>query len=551
MRKGLPIAAPLVAVGLLALSAVDRLGWARLSQWREDQATNLWLGLTRGALDLPVGLVNSVGVPNPNGMALLGIPLARLPGLLAVSFTLGAIQAALVVALCFSLSLRLRERTVLALLLLSSVLLRASSVEFWNQWLVTSVNLAFALSVVRYLRRPSTAWVPLWTALVLLAPSLYLAGLASSVVFAGTAALLLRIHRPSSSPATRTFALVASLLVACASAWVTWVPYLRAVGVEGALGAAPMPLLSRIDGAVDSLLRSPLWWPAAWVGPSAFVILQSSPEILSRLAVRALRVADGLLLAQHVLVVGACLAWMWQWRRGRTRGDDRARSPMDPALRELAWLGGIAAAAYAVTPALGGPTWVRHQRLDIALPWLPLLLVTWFGAALVIPLRPGARAVRAITLGIALALVAAGLVLGHAVQDSYLTYRGPVLVPADVPLRDKLAVVDFLAADWRDRGGGGAIPVDYDLGGGTWDWVPEFGRKLERWYPAPMTLGRAFDHELLRRHGLSNAQEGRARAAPGGGRYVVGYLALPPTPIAGHATREIPIGRLRVTVVDP
>ncbi len=537
-----------VAASLLVASSIDRLGWARLAQWREDQATNLWLGFTRSVSELPVGLVSSVGIPNPNGMPLLAIPLSRLPGLYAVSWALGIVQAALVVGLCFSLSLGLIQRTALALVLLSSVLLRASSVEFWNNWVLVSLNLAFAISVVRYLRRPSLRWLPVWAFLVMLAPSLYLAGLVNGIVYAGTAGLLLFAHRPVSSPMTRRLAISASAAVVIASAWATWIPYAREVGWAGIHAASPQGPATRILGAAASLVRSPLWHPGPWLDASSFVILQSSREILSSRAQAALGWTHRLLAAQvlTLLLVFALFVWSrWAHRR------DAVRPGPAPAFRETAWLAGVVVAAYVLSPLLGGPVWAGGARMEMALQWFPLLVVGWFGGAMVLPLPPAPAGVaRSATVAIAVLLAAANLVLGRAVEDSYFSYRGPVLVPADVPLPDKIAVVDLVAADARARQAGGSVAIDYDLGGGVWDWVPSFGEGLGRWYPAPMTLGRAFDYELLRRHGLANSQEGRVRAPPGGGRYLVGYPWTPPPSPPGGMVHHVPVGRLRLTVVD-
>ncbi len=541
-----------VAAALLGAAIFDRLDWARLAQWREDQATNLWLGFTHGLLDLPVGLISSVGTPNPNGMPLLGIPLSRLPGLLSVSWTLGAIQATLVVALCFSLTLERSARMALALALLSAVLLRASSVEFWNNWILTSVNLAFTASVIRYLRRPSWAWLPAWSLLVLLGPSVYLAGLVNGLVFAAAAVALLRFHPPASSPHVRTAAVAASLLLVIVSGWVTWAPFLREVGIAGIATATSVDLPTRALGGATSLVGSPLWWPFTWVASSSFVILQSSREILSPVALQALEVAGALLAAQCATALTAFVIFAWQGRTVHLANPGTVPPRAGLGLREPAWIGGMVAAAYVVSPLLGGPAWAHGERMEMAVQWFPMLFVAWFTGGLAFPLPPRAhRLVRATTLVVALLFSVTNVVLGEAVRDSYSSYRGSVLIPADVPLADKVAAVDFIAMDWRRRGGGVAVPVDYDLGGGAWDWVPVFGAGLTRWYPAPMTLGRAFDYELLRRHGLANDQEGRIRVPPGTGQYVVGYLGFPPLLTPGRSFREVPIGRLRVSVADP
>ena len=99
---------------------------------------------------------------------------------------------------------------------------------------------------------------------------------------------------------------------------------------------------------------------------------------------------------------------------------------------------------------------------------------------------------------------------GFLIVKSHLDYRGDVLLISDqdVPLVHKMQAVDFIASDWKARSDANVIPVDYRLGGVLWEWVPEFGQQMEQWYPAPMTLGRSFDYDFLRRYGLWNAQEG-------------------------------------------
>ena len=201
---------------------------------------------------------------------------------------------------------------------------------------------------------------------------------------------------------------------------------------------------------------------------------------------------------------------------------------------------------------MGGPVWLVGERLDSGLQFLPILLIIWFAAPLILPVQEDVRG----DLWIATYLVATGyvitnVVLGAAVLESYRTYRGPVLFPADVSATDKTEVVDFIAEDWRREGKGQAVPVFYDVGATDWRWVPALGRKMERWYPAPMTLGRVFDYELLRRHGLSNSQEGIAERSASKVRYVVEYRAARTRwPVRGDAVRHRLFGRLRVVIID-
>ena len=129
------------------LLLVDRYYWAQISQWREDQATNIWLGYTAGIGRMPVGLISSANIPNPNGMGLLGFFLSVLPNLLSVSFFLGAVQIILLILLVLvgwkSFGRDWQYFLLATIPPLSSVILRSTSVEFWNQYTITLINVFF------------------------------------------------------------------------------------------------------------------------------------------------------------------------------------------------------------------------------------------------------------------------------------------------------------------------------------------------------------------------------------------------------------------------
>ena len=70
----------------------DRVLFALITSWREDQGANLWIGYYYFEWPPPAGLLSSIKIPNLNGMINLGARLAWLPGLIAVSSVLGIIQ---------------------------------------------------------------------------------------------------------------------------------------------------------------------------------------------------------------------------------------------------------------------------------------------------------------------------------------------------------------------------------------------------------------------------------------------------------------------------
>ena len=190
-----------------------------------------------------------------------------------------------------------------------------------------------------------------------------------------------------------------------------------------------------------------------------------------------------------------------------------------------------------------------NQRADQTVQFLPLFLHFIFLLPFSITNYATERILSTISNAIVGIFVAVNLLCGFFILHDHLQYRGDILTEADVPLVHKMQAVEFIAKDWKNHSDSKIIPVDYDLGGGKWDWVPEFGKKLAKWYPAPMTQGRSFDYELLRRYGLTNQQERTLLRTFGDGRYLVTYAFQDP-PLREGQIRHYVFGRLRVSIVE-
>ena len=180
-----------------------------------------------------------------------------------------------------------------------------------------------------------------------------------------------------------------------------------------------------------------------------------------------------------------------------------------PVVRVTALAAVFVLASYACGAYLNGPAWMDGERPDQTVQFLPACLLIVFLSPFTVSIEGSAqRLIAGIAYGVLVAFATASLACGFLTIRDHLSYRGPALTEADVPLTDKEQVVDLIAASWKIRSASRNVPADYHLGGSVWDWVPEFGRGLQRWYRAPMTAGRAFNYKLLRRHGLTNQQEG-------------------------------------------
>ncbi len=545
----------LIGVLFITLIIIDRYYWAQISQWREDQATNIWLGYTTGITHIPVGLISSSNdIPNPNGMIVLGFFLSALPDLLSVSVFLGLAQIALLSLIGWKF---FRSNWHYFLLVtvpsLSSVILRSTSVEFWNQYTITIINIFFIFWALQYLEKPSLWNLPPIVALIFLAPSLYLAGLVNAIVMTLITLGLLAYKRPSK---TGLWPVVIGIaLIILFSVFITWLPYFQNVSLQkitsyqkDALG--PIAFLKSIW---TSFFGIPVYGIFQWADPSVFSLAfkHTDGRILTSWAKTLLGWVGWSYLLQAVFAVIAISYAVLRTRVRRSFNTISDSSLNIPALRLVTLSVLFVSLSSALSRVLGGPDWINGERPDQTVQFLPLFLFFIFGLPILI--RIDGRAGEVITTVSYFFLsifTVVNLLCGFVIIRDHLDYRGKILSEADVPLANKIQVVDFIAKDWKSHSSSNVIPVDYDLGGKKWDWLPEFGLQLTKWYPAPMSMGRGFDYELLRCYGLRNQQEGIQLRTFGSGRYLVTYAFQAPPQIDNRKITKYIFGRVRVSVVE-
>ncbi|HEY3312529.1 MAG TPA: hypothetical protein VGK00_12890 [Anaerolineales bacterium] len=532
---------------------VDRLAWASVSQWHNDQAINIWLGYTRGLFDMPVGLISTQNFPNPNGMFIVGFFLSRLPDLWFVSTFLGCSQAGLIIWIArnnFGAFNRLFF--VAAVPLLTSIILRPVSVEFWNQYFIAFINLLFLIWALRYLDRPSLWKIPSVVVLICIAPALYLAGVVNSLAMTLVGAAVIFYRPPSGWKSGWQKPFLMSLLVIACSVVVTWLPYFRSIRLSQLLELNPgghLNYLQSLRVIGETVIGFPLYAPVQW----AYVtFLNNSSEILSKPANWLVQATVWLGVAQGTLALAAVsigLMTIW-FKRSR---PFLLSNFINPQAARLALLSAVfIIVSYSISPLLGGAIWAEGQRSDQVVQFLPLFMFVNFLSPFVFRLPVAAeKFLGRLAYSLLILYATVNILAGIFIIQSHLDYRGNMLTVADmdVPLVQKMQAVDFIATDWRSISKSDVIPVDYRLVGGIWGWIPEFGLQMQPWYPAPMTLGRSFDYDLLRRYGLRNLQEGVQFRKFGTGRYLVTYAFEPEPSLPGVLMSVHLFGRIRVNIV--
>ncbi|MEA2163733.1 MAG: hypothetical protein QOK37_1860 [Thermoanaerobaculia bacterium] len=531
MKKHL--AAIVFVAGCLLLIA-DRVAWASVSQWREDQALSMWLGSHFFSQPTPVGLLNSVGIPNPNGIAIVGLLLSPLPGLFAVSIFLGCVSAAAAFVVVVPERKELRRMWPALVVLWSSIHLRGLGVELWGQWLMIPMDLLFIAASVAYLRRPRLVHWGIVGVLIFAAPAIYLAGLVNAVVFAMVwiAVVLYAKLRLRREVTFRWFHVAATLLpIAVTAFFVTWLPYLRVVSMQGVVHRVGLPFGQRLKESFLALVTMP-----AALGDllrCGLAPLLQADDIV-RPAAFALAALSG--LAASIQVIVLAVAAVLVIKRKHANGSGLEASVIAALLIVL---------SFPLSPLLGGFLWHRGERLDQSIQFLPLLLLILFS----VPLSIDHAMVRRTTIVLVVLFGVTSTMAGLIVVNDHLQYRGPILSQADVPLIQKTAAVRWIANDWRARSHSRPVPVAYELVG-IWRFLPAYGKLVSRWYPGQMSIGRAFDYELLRQYGLANAYEGLVDRPNQQARYVVSYAFMPPPSYVSANASEHLFGRLRVSVQE-
>ncbi|HYQ16075.1 MAG TPA: hypothetical protein VEQ58_09960, partial [Polyangiaceae bacterium] len=435
--------------------------------------------------------------------------------------------------LCWALIRRVSFGAALALFLSIGCLVayRSSGSEPFSQWLMLPTTLACVFFFLWGLKEPSFKLLFVLLGLLWIPPALYIAGALNSAIFA----LALGVCLLRDDFRRRLWASEWKLPLGLFALWsaaqllLIWKPYFSAVSLHDLRAVSKTAPSERVTRALLELVRIPLWlWTDAVNAefrPSYYtdarIVSSSWFPFLGHAAQWLFRA----LLAVVVALGVRARIWqqreLWAW---------------------IYWPLLLLALALVCSPLLGGPCFTRGERADIGFQWICLV----FLPIAVVLAAPGIfKPLRLAGYGLLLSFVAAQMAAGFITYGAHNRYKGDVLSEVDVPVRQKMAVVDTIVSEAKQRHLEGDLPIDYVVGGGIWNWIGRIRHpKLEQ-YGYPYTLGRAYDYDLDRRYGIKNSLEGRRKRNPSWG-FAVNYRFEPSLKRPGQ-NFEREIGRLRVS----
>jgi len=178
-----------------------------------------------------------------------------------------------------------------------------------------------------------------------------------------------------------------------------------------------------------------------------------------------------------------------------------------------------------ISPAIGGREFLKYQRMDNYIETYFIYLYIWFFLGFCYKNFKLSKLLHFINSFLLIFFVMFNIYFSYNILFDNYQNKSTVLSDSDVPMLYKQQITEYIADDWSKTGDSNKIPIFYDLGGGIYDWVNEFGTQYSPYYPSnPYTIGRGFDYILKKQYNLSNSQEGKQFRNIEESKYIISYI---------------------------
>ncbi|MBF0300757.1 MAG: hypothetical protein HQK51_18730 [Oligoflexia bacterium] len=247
-------------LALFLLALIDSAYWANVSQWREDQGMNIWLGFTQKISEISIGIPSSRKIPNPNGAVFVGAVLSIFPSLWWSSFILGIFNKIVILLFSYLAFNNKKFSLLFAILLLSLINLRNASCELWNNWLLISVNLLYFSVLIKYFKKRTFFYAMLIYLFILLPPSFYLGGVLNSICYFVCSTFVLYCFPVSEKKNAKnlSFNFIVLLIVIFLFVYYVYYPYFSTIEFKALVDFPKPPIHLRLERFIREIIRFPL-----------------------------------------------------------------------------------------------------------------------------------------------------------------------------------------------------------------------------------------------------------------------------------------------------
>ena len=491
--------------------------WSAIAaSWREDEATVIWIADNLSTINTHVGLVSSVGLPNPNLLILFSKIFTILDSLISVSLFIAFLNIIFIY-----LALKNKENDYKNILLFSligfSTYLSQHTIEPWGQSVLITTNSLFLYILFRFVVNKQYYVFPLFPVIAILPSGIYLAGLTNSIVYSIFFAIftLLNIKNIKSFFTNKYINLISVTLLFLIIR-LTWIPFFNKVNLNAIskVGNSPYDVLlifiERYKNTVKSLF-------GFWVDERSYYfpitdvnIISNSTNDIYQVFLRFHWFLQRYALL-NILLIFILLIFFQK-------------------MLDMNYVNKIFILVFylflftSISPAIGGREFLKYQRMDNYIETYFIYLYLWFFVGFCYKNLKISKLLNFLNSILIIVFVTFNIYFSYYILLDNYQNRSSILSESDVPMLYKQQIMEFIVDDWNKTGDSNEIPIFYDLGGGIYDWVNEFGTYYSPYYSSnPYTIGRGFDYILKRKYDLSNSQEGKQFRNIEEAKYIISY----------------------------
>ncbi len=524
------------------LLIIYKFFWGAIAaSWREDEATVIWIADNITALNTHVGLISSVGLPNPNLLILFLKLFTIFDSLISVSLFIAFLNITLIY---FALKNKQNDykNFLLFLLIGFSTYLSQHTIEPWGQSVLTTVNSLFLYCLFRFAINKQFYLFPLFPVIAILPSGIYLAGLTNSVLYTifFTLFTLLNIKNVRSFFTNKyiNFISVTSLFLIIRF---TWIPFFNKVSINAIsnVGNGSYDILLIFIERYKNTVRSLFGF---WVDERSYFFPTTNVNIISDTTndIYQLFLKFHWLLQRYALLNILLIFFLLIFFQKMLDMN---------YIKKVFILIFYLFLFTSISPAIGGREFLKYQRMDNYIETYFIYLYIWFFLGYCYKNFKLSKLLHFINSFVIIVFVMFNIYFSYNILFDNYQNKSTVLSESDVPMLYKQQITEYIADDWSKTGDSNKIPIFYDLGGGIYDWVNEFGTKYSPYYPSnPYTIGRGFDYILKKKYNLSNSQEGKQFRNIEKSKYIISYIFSPENIGIYSEYENLYFGKLRLTI---